>query len=69
MFTVPVLELTEVERAELQRRVRAHTTTQRALKRSRCGAGLRGRCAVASDRGRCRHRSTSSRGVAAPVRG
>jgi transposase len=35
MFTVPVLELSESERAELQRRVRAHTTTQRALKRAR----------------------------------
>jgi transposase len=35
MFTVPVLELSDSERAELQRRVRAHTTTQRALKRAR----------------------------------
>ena len=35
MFTVPVLEISADERAELQRRVRAHTTTQRAVKRAR----------------------------------
>jgi transposase len=35
MFMVPVLEITQAERVELTRRVRAHTTTQRALKRAR----------------------------------
>jgi len=35
MFTVPVLEVTDDERAELLRRVRAHTSTQRAVKRAR----------------------------------
>lgn len=35
MFMVPVLEISEDERAELQRRVRAHTSTQRAVKRAR----------------------------------
>jgi transposase len=33
--TVPPLAITEEERAELQRRVRAHTTPQRAAKRAR----------------------------------
>ena len=35
MPTVPPLSITEEERAELQRRVRAHTTPQRAAKRAR----------------------------------
>ena len=35
MATVPPLSITEEERAELQRRVRAHTTPQRAAKRAR----------------------------------
>lgn len=35
MPTVPPLVLTDDERAELQRRVRAHTTPQRAAKRAR----------------------------------
>jgi transposase len=35
MPTVPPLVITEEERAELQRRVRAHTTPQRAAKRAR----------------------------------
>ncbi|HEY4790588.1 MAG TPA: helix-turn-helix domain-containing protein, partial [Actinomycetes bacterium] len=35
MPTVPPLVITEEERAELQRRVRAHTTRQRAVKRAR----------------------------------
>jgi hypothetical protein len=33
--TVPPLTITDAERAELQRRVRAHTTPQRAAKRAR----------------------------------
>src|SRR5919202_949473 len=33
--TVPPLAITDAERAELQRRVRAHTTPQRAVKRAR----------------------------------
>jgi hypothetical protein len=33
--TLPPLSITEEERAELQRRVRAHTTPQRAAKRAR----------------------------------
>jgi transposase len=33
--TIPPLVITETERAELQRRVRAHTTPQRAAKRAR----------------------------------
>src|SRR4029453_11072175 len=33
--TVPPLAITDEERAELQRRVRAHTTPQRAAKRAR----------------------------------
>jgi hypothetical protein len=33
--TVPPLAITDTERAELQRRVRAHTTPQRAAKRAR----------------------------------
>src|SRR4029453_7802789 len=33
--TVPPLGITDAERAELQRRVRAHTTPQRAAKRAR----------------------------------
>jgi HD superfamily phosphohydrolase YqeK len=33
--TVPPLAITEEERAELLRRVRAHTTPQRAAKRAR----------------------------------
>jgi len=35
MPTVPPLTITDEERAELQRRVRAHTTPQRAAKRAR----------------------------------
>jgi transposase len=35
MPTVPPLGITDAERAELQRRVRAHTTPQRAAKRAR----------------------------------
>jgi transposase-like protein len=35
MATVPPLSITDGERAELQRRVRAHTTPQRAAKRAR----------------------------------
>jgi transposase len=35
MPTVPPLVITDEERAELQRRVRAHTTPQRAAKRAR----------------------------------
>ena len=35
MPTVPPLAITDEERAELQRRVRAHTTPQRAAKRAR----------------------------------
>ena len=35
MPTIPPLVITEQERAELQRRVRAHTTPQRAAKRAR----------------------------------
>jgi transposase-like protein len=35
MPTVPALAITDEERAELQRRVRAHTTPQRAAKRAR----------------------------------
>jgi DNA-binding CsgD family transcriptional regulator len=35
MPTVPPLSITHGERAELQRRVRAHTTPQRAAKRAR----------------------------------
>jgi hypothetical protein len=35
MPTIPPLVITEAERAELQRRVRAHTTPQRAAKRAR----------------------------------
>ena len=35
MPTVPPLAITDAERAELQRRVRAHTTPQRAAKRAR----------------------------------
>ncbi|HSO51959.1 MAG TPA: IS630 family transposase [Actinomycetes bacterium] len=35
MPTVPPLSITDAERAELQRRVRAHTTPQRAAKRAR----------------------------------
>ena len=35
MATVPPLSITDAERAELQRRVRAHTTPQRAAKRAR----------------------------------
>ena len=34
MPTIPPLVITEAERAELQRRVRAHTTPQRAAKRA-----------------------------------
>ena len=34
MPTIPPLAITEAERAELQRRVRAHTTPQRAAKRA-----------------------------------
>jgi FixJ family two-component response regulator len=33
--TVPPVTITDAERAELQRRVRAHTTLQRAAKRAR----------------------------------
>jgi hypothetical protein len=33
--TVPPLTITDEERAELERRVRAHTTPQRAAKRAR----------------------------------
>jgi hypothetical protein len=32
---VPLLEITAGERSELERRVRAHTSTQRMVKRSR----------------------------------
>lgn len=39
MFTVPVLEITDDERAELERRVRAHTTPQRMVKRCRVVLG------------------------------
>jgi transposase len=35
MPTVPPLAITDAERVELQRRVRAHTTPQRAAKRAR----------------------------------
>jgi hypothetical protein len=35
MATIPPLSITDGERAELQRRVRAHTTPQRAAKRAR----------------------------------
>jgi transposase len=35
MFTVPMLEISDEERVELHRRVRAHTSTQRAVKRAR----------------------------------
>jgi hypothetical protein len=35
MPTVPPLAITDEERAELQRRVRAHTTPQRTAKRAR----------------------------------
>jgi transposase len=35
MWTVPLLEITAEERLELERRVRAHTSTQRAAKRAR----------------------------------
>jgi hypothetical protein len=35
MPTVPPLTITDEERAELGRRVRAHTTPQRAAKRAR----------------------------------
>ena len=35
MPTIPPLAITDAERAELQRRVRAHTTPQRAAKRAR----------------------------------
>jgi FixJ family two-component response regulator len=35
MPTIPPLVIAEEERAELQRRVRAHTTPQRAAKRAR----------------------------------
>lgn len=35
MWMVPVLEISDVERAELERRVRAHTSTQRTVKRAR----------------------------------
>lgn len=35
MWSVPALELTDEERAELERRVRAHTSSQRAAKRAR----------------------------------
>ena len=35
MSTLPPLVLTETERAELQRRVRAHTTAQRDVTRAR----------------------------------
>jgi transposase len=35
MWMVPVVEISDGERAELQRRVRAHTSTQRAVKRAK----------------------------------
>jgi hypothetical protein len=35
MWSVPPLEITVEERLELERRVRAHTSTQRMVKRSR----------------------------------
>jgi hypothetical protein len=35
MPTIPPLVITEAERAELQRRIRAHPTPQRAAKRAR----------------------------------
>ena len=35
MPTIPPLVITDEERVELQRRVRAHTTPQRAAKRAR----------------------------------
>jgi transposase-like protein len=35
MPTIPPLLVSDAERAELQRRVRAHTTPQRAVKRAR----------------------------------
>ena len=35
MPTIPPLLLSDAERAELERRVRAHTTAQRAVKRAR----------------------------------
>jgi hypothetical protein len=38
--TLPPLSITEEERAELQRRVRAHTTPQRAAKRARSMAAV-----------------------------
>jgi hypothetical protein len=40
MFTVSVLELTEFERAELQRPVPAHTTTKRARLVLACADGV-----------------------------
>src|SRR5262245_33583397 len=58
MFAVPALAITDAERAELQRRVRAHTTTQRALKRARvvlaCADGVPLR-QIASDVGMDQH--------------
>jgi transposase len=58
MFAVPALEITDTERAELQRRVRAHTTTQRAVKRARvvlaCADGVPLR-QIASDVGMDQH--------------
>ncbi|MGH3839812.1 MAG: helix-turn-helix domain-containing protein, partial [Pseudonocardiaceae bacterium] len=35
MWSVPALEITVEERAELERRVRAHTTPQRMVRRCR----------------------------------
>jgi transposase len=35
MWSVPAVEISDAERAELERRVRAHTTPQRAVKRAR----------------------------------
>lgn len=35
MWSVPVLEITAAERAELERRVRAHTSSQRSVRRAR----------------------------------
>lgn len=44
MFTVPAVELTDEERSELERRSRAHTSTQREARRARaillCGEGV-----------------------------
>ena len=44
MFSVPVLEITVEERAELERRSRAHTSTQREARRARavllCAEGM-----------------------------